>query len=649
MGKNEANETRVSSRTVLACAALFLLLHLAAASLFPGRTWGAHHLRYLAPWWWAVWLSVLAAALIPRGRAAIGGAARIADSFIEARRIAGPVLLFACSWLVFFLFRTRNLFLGDGLLVTSVVRNPEETGIGAAGFVSLTIHKGIFAAMEAVNPGAGGAAPFVLTSTLAGACVVLLARAASRDLASGGPARALLFASIILSGGMLLFFGYVEHYSLMQAALLLYLVLAVRRLHGRGSLLAPTAALLAAVLLHASSIVIVPSWFLLLRPGAGGRRRALALLTPAVAAAAAAWGLLHYTERFYRGLDAFLPILEKGDHSYSLLSGSHAAFVANEAFLLFGGALLLPLLLLLPGDREEREGERAVGSFLAVAAALSLLFLLFVDPRLGGRDWDLMALPLFPCLLWLGHAILGRCSQIDTRDALVLAALMLLHSFPWIAVQLDRDRAVAMTVATTINDPHYANPAARAPKSFGLLLAREGYHEQANLFFEKALGLRGDAQNYFNFGTNLARQGKYSEAASFLERAVLADPGYVPAYGNLAACYINLSDTSRAEEVVRRLLAVAPNEGKAYCYLGIIRAEKGEYEEAIRSFRISVDLDPGDDESWARLGVLLAGQGRTGEAKEALLRALEIDPESAEARAALEKIRGEEQDALDYR
>lgn len=642
---NRGNEARLSVRPVVWLAfGAFLALHFVASFALAGRFWGAHHLRFLAPWGWAVWIVALAAVLFPRGRAGLADAARRADAFLAAKRTAAAALLFAVSWLVFFLFRTRNHFLGDGLLIASIVRNPEETGLGAAGFVSLAIHKGIYAAMRAVLPDIGGAAAFVGTSTLAGASVVLLARTASRALVSGGAERALLFASIVLSGGMLLFFGYVEYYPLMQAALLFYLVLTVRYLRGRGSLALPSAALLLAVLLHISAIAVVPSWLLLLGRGSpAGRRRFLMIGALLLAGAAVGWGIFRYTEKFYGGSEAFLPLFERGAHSYAFLSRHHAAFVGNEIFLLLGGALLLFFLRFMNQEvRARTEDEGRIGRFLGGAALLSLLHLLLVDPYLGSRDWDLMALPVFPCLLWLGHALLGARAGTGEGTAVLIAGAMFLHSFPWIAAQIDRDRAVAMTVAMTIRDPHYANPAARAPKAFGVLLSTAGYSDEAALFFERAASIREDAQNLFNLGTSRARRGDHAEAVRLLSRAIELEPRYAQVYVNLSHSLLRLGEAGRAEEVLRTVLLFAPEYAKAHRALGFVLAEKRLYEEALASFRRAVEIEPSDAESWIRIGILLSGAGSTGEAADALRRALALDPGNLEAKEALRRIEPED-------
>ncbi|MFH1277313.1 MAG: tetratricopeptide repeat protein [Candidatus Eisenbacteria bacterium] len=635
MRKRGGEQKGTSGAVFLAAFALFLLLHLAASVFLPETIWGAHHPGFLAPFWIVAWIVALLLIVVPKTRdIAVTTAGRVAG-WIDSKGRLGSFVLGAGALALLVLFRTRNFFLGDGMIITSVVRNPDETGRGAAGYLSLTIHKGIFGLLHGRLPGTGGECPFQTTSVLAGVGVVLLARAIAKELSEEARARALIFASIAGSGAILLFFGYVEHYSLMQAALLLYLYLSVRYLRGKGSIALPTIALAVAVALHLSAIVIAPSWLLLLVRGnmSMSRRRLLTTAIPATLIAAGGVLLLGaYMERYYRGFHLILPLLNRGDHSYPILSVHHLAFVLNEMLLLLGGVLLLPFLGGKSREREGgEEGDAPIGRFLGGAALLGILYLLLFDPEIGARDWDLMALPAFPLALFLGWFFVAcRAAPGRGAAALVIGAIFL-HTMPWIVLQTERNRAVAATVAMVARDPHYENQAARAPKSFGVILSREGFDDLAALFYEKAADLAEDAQNLFNLGTNKARRGEYREAIDLLERAVDMEPGYLRAYLNLARAYEESGDPGTAERVLSAMVERMPEEAEAHRGLGGYLARGERFDEAAGAYRRSLELDPSDSETWSRLAFLLGRSGDEAGAREAIERALAHDPENEAA------------------
>ena len=93
-------------------------------------------------------------------------------------------------------------------------------------------------------------------------------------------------------------------------------------------------ALVAACALHVTAAALLPSWLLLPGRSVPPLRRLRWLLLLIIPACGAGFLLFRYSERFYGGLEAFVPLLSKGSHSYTLLSSHHFNFVGNEIFLL---------------------------------------------------------------------------------------------------------------------------------------------------------------------------------------------------------------------------------------------------------------------------------------------------------------------------
>lgn len=627
--------------------ALFLLIHAAASLLFPEYVWGAHHLRYVPVPWIVAWFVFLIFLLVPRGSELVASTgARFLD-FLERRRKPGLAILFVVSSFLFFLFRTRSLFLGDGHLLTSVIQSSKDTGIGSAGYVSLLMHRGILAVLRVVHSGTGGDVPFILTSCLAGGAALILSHEIARELTGSRRSRGLFFATLAFAGGALLYFGYVEYYPIMQVSVLLYIYLAILCLRGRCSLLLPASAILLASAMHISALALAPSWVLLLRRGErNGWRRFLPYVPVLTAAIAGGWAIYHYTEKFYRGMDAFIPFFHIGDHSYTFFSLSHLSFVLNHSFLLIGGALLLPFL------RSENtrtvdagEEERKIRLFLHATAALALLFILFLDPKLGSRDWDLMSLPQYPFLLFLAYSVLAGGKIPGRRAVVLVVGAMILHTLPWVAVQTDKDRAVRMTLAMVSRDPHYSNPAARAPKAFGVLLSRGGYDKEAGILYGRAITMKEDPQNLYNMGTNLARRGEYEEAISFLQRVIEAEPGYEEAHVNLAMALRSAGRIAQAEETLRRLLFFSPDNCNARFHLGNMLAETNREREAVVELVRAVECDSLRTETWANLGVCRARIGDADGARNAFRQALRLDPGNAKLKEYLATLNHAEKDS----
>ena len=115
------------------------------------------------------------------------------------------------------------------------------------------------------------------------------------------------------------------------------------------------------------------------------------------------------------------------------------------------------------------------------------------------------------------------------------------------------------------------------------------------------------------------------------EKAVAVDPHFATAIGNLGVVRLKLWDLDGAEELFRRVLALAPDLPEAHNYLGKVLCLKGAYEESIASFRRTAALRPDSPEAYHNLGVAFATCGRQQEAVAAYNQALSLKADYPEA------------------
>ena len=82
----------------------------------------------------------------------------------------------------------------------------------------------------------------------------------------------------------------------------------------------------------------------------------------------------------------------------------------------------------------------------------------------------------------------------------------------------------------------------------------------------------------YNIGIQLFKDKKYSEAATYFDQATKAENNdrVYRAYRNLAFCYQNTGNLSRARDVARKAAQVDPTAGEPYLIIGMLYAESSK-------------------------------------------------------------------------
>jgi Tfp pilus assembly protein PilF len=166
----------------------------------------------------------------------------------------------------------------------------------------------------------------------------------------------------------------------------------------------------------------------------------------------------------------------------------------------------------------------------------------------------------------------------------------------------------------------------------------------------------------------LEKSGYQAEAIRGYEKARQADPRLAGVARRLAVLYDKQGDHSRAAVEYHTALQQAPHDADLLCDFGYFHYERGDYDEAEKWLRKSIEAKPEHQKAWVNLGLtlgrrgreaesieaftkvvppaqahynlgmVLGSEGRTEEAKKALRQALALDPDLRPARAALAKL-----------
>lgn len=137
----------------------------------------------------------------------------------------------------------------------------------------------------------------------------------------------------------------------------------------------------------------------------------------------------------------------------------------------------------------------------------------------------------------------------------------------------------------------------------------------------------------YNIGEVYSRINLMSKAGEVYKKIVSIDPEEVRAYMILSLIYNSTNETEKTENVYRKLINTKPDIG--YYYLGIVQAEQKKYEEAMVSFKKSIEINPYFESAFYNLvntySILNAGK----ESESFYRDLLKINPESIAAQKSL--------------
>ncbi len=140
----------------------------------------------------------------------------------------------------------------------------------------------------------------------------------------------------------------------------------------------------------------------------------------------------------------------------------------------------------------------------------------------------------------------------------------------------------------------------------------------------------------------LERKGQIKPAIAKFEEARQLNPA-APVARSLALLYNRDGDVERARAEFALALQANPRDPTLLTDMGCFAFEHGNYAEAEKLLRQSLNLKPGDDRTWVVLGLALGKQNRYEESLDAFARILSRD----ENRAAQDALASKEETPAD--
>lgn len=615
---------------LLAAATIGLVAIEAAGSRWlVSSLWGAHAYAFFPPWIGFVALGLLVLAWISIRRAVAAGSWRFAAALERLTRaprstVLRPPILFASALLVFWHFRARHLLLGDGLVLSTNIVEPQA--LHPLEPLAMFIQQ-IWTSWAAPWFRGGGLLErdvawqaIALGSAVAGAFFVVIADAIARQLHQAArtseaeiPATNLPLLVLVGQGYAQLFFGYVENYALLVLAMAYYVWCALSYLNGRGPLLSVILSCLIAMCVHLSAAALLPSLAFVIAI-AFRRRHERSFWADLLAGGLLVGMVVILLSQLGTGYDLPKTLLAtvgriatpESDAPGYIASAKHALDVLNEQ-LLVGP---LGLVLILAGLTRLRwsRGQPAVRIFLTtLAGSYVLVSLVAGDSNLGyARNWDLLAPTGFVFIVAGLFLLLEQVRTPRYRHAALALALAVsfFHSTPWIVLNASVERGLARFASLPLGG-------GRTESTLGCWHFRQANYPEAERWLDRSIAANpGNPRAHYWAGRVYAATGRIDAAAAAFERAREIRPDVVSFRLAWINSLVRLGLLDAALQEASYLVKTGPSHPRRWALLGAILLELGRGPAALEAFQRARILEP-DDQSYERL-ISLVASPRTG-------------------------------------
>lgn len=637
-------------KIICAGCLLLILIHL-VASYFPReRLWGLNLLYYLPPIWrWILSICGLLI-LIPHINKVVGNfltdiSHRIAQVFKKINRYYQYALLSLIGGILFWAFRVKTFLLGDSFLRARGINLGEKLSFTAP--LDFLLHAKVakLLSWDAFQA-------YAVISVLAGMMFLFLILLLVDMMGNDKEEKVLIFLIIITMGANQLFFGYVESYTLVYVAIIVYILFSLGYLKNRNGLLLPVFSFLLTFSLHLSALILLPSLLYLIfskksREPESEKKKSrlfkLSLSVGIILIVAFSIFLLQSYNPEKKGLSSYLMYpLGMGENFYPLFSFAHLLDLINHQLLISPVGFLILLTAILVFPKRINFKESVVG-FLLTVSIFGLAYAFLVDPKLGyPRDWDLFA------FTGLGYTLLGihiflsswREAKVSHLRYVTLALMFtsLISTVPWIYVNATEEKSITRFEHLLDLDEERS---AHGHENLAIYYNMRKEWQKEIEQWEKAIALTNSARYINNLASVHYTQQRYDLAVKELKRSLEVDPTYDYTHFSLGEVFIRMGRSKDALAEFRKAIKLKPDRMEYYDNLGAHLANLGRDQEAVEVFQQALKVNPGYFPFYRDLGYTYFNLGDLAQAEKYLKLYLEHQPQAedeAKVRQVLRNI-----------
>ena len=414
----------------------------------------------------------------------------------------------------------------------------------------------------------------------------------------------MIIGSLIFSSAMIqLFFGYVESYSISTPLLLFSIGLCFYEIKNNRPVIWGMLVFMFACLFHMSLLAYYPAFLILAVLNWKTKKRRADLwalistaIMPAVPVALAIiLNHLQFKGDFGKNIFEFLIMpVTPNNFGYWLLSPQHLIDMINQILLVAPAAVII-LITCNPLSLIKKRNNFAI--FLIIMSVCGLMFLLLFKTAFGiGRDWDLFSSIAIPLNILAGFLILKKLPKkkhprpqylfLPIIPALLIATgFILANSRADSSLKRYRDIIDLTEYGKNLNLENLGEYYAAKEDT-------AGYYS----VLREATEISPHPRYYFKIAQRYLADGLTTEAIDNFYKALEVDSTYIPALNYLGMTYGSLGEKDPqffdiAENFFNIVLKYDPEYSNAYYNLGNVYAHTLRYDDAIKSYRRSLELD----------------------------------------------------------
>lgn len=551
----------------------------------------------------------------------------------------------AIIWLVLFgillfVFRQQGYFLGDGLL------RIHDTELGLkflpAEPLDTLIHSLTYKLLHSFfNFNAIGT--YSLISIFSGVFALFFAGYFSKRLFEKKNERVLFILSIFTSGSILLFFGYVESYSIISSLIVIGTIYILVLIKEEKFTFVPILLFSLAVLFHPVCFIFFPSilFYYVLSSKNTGKNLIISLSFVSlvfIAVVIAGIGLILLSganpkDIFTLVTDSHLKPLFSSSDQTGILSIVNLIDVVNELLLVSPLILLVPFILTdkqkLKEKIEIKTQDKNTFKFLLLAVIFPLLMILTFRSDLGfSRDWDLFSLIGFPLTI-LCFLIISKYIRNENYIIVTLLFIITLLTIPWILSNSEHQTALLRAEYQASN----TNWNGHQKSSLYDEISHEYFNKndlgKALIYSEKAYTYQKNDRINYSIGIILYKTGRLTEAFARFDE--LSKSNYKRGEVNTlkAELAYKLEKYDTAIESYNQILKSKKDNADLYFNLGMSWLKIGRQDSALRNLKLSAELNPSSIDVLITIGQIYSDAGKLDSVITYYNKLIKIDPRNA--------------------